>query len=53
METGGMSDLRDWLRGNNFERFAEVFEANDIDLDIPRRFSPPASARFNRWMLWQ
>ena len=30
----GMSDLRDWLRRNNFEQYAEAFEANDIDLDI-------------------
>ncbi len=29
-----MSDLRDWLRSNKFEQYAEVFEANDIDLDI-------------------
>ncbi len=29
-----MSALRDWLRGNKFEQYAEVFEANDIDLDI-------------------
>src|ERR1700752_1234640 len=29
-----MSDLRDWLRRNKFEQYAEVFEANDIDLDI-------------------
>jgi class 3 adenylate cyclase/tetratricopeptide (TPR) repeat protein len=29
-----MSDLRDWLRANNFEQYADVFEANDIDLDI-------------------
>jgi class 3 adenylate cyclase/tetratricopeptide (TPR) repeat protein len=29
-----MSDLRDWLRGNKFEQYADVFEANDIDLDI-------------------
>jgi class 3 adenylate cyclase/tetratricopeptide (TPR) repeat protein len=33
-ETGGMSALRDWLRQNNFEQFADVFEANDLDLDI-------------------
>src|SRR5579864_6218313 len=32
--TCGMSDLRDWLRGNNLEQYAEAFEANDIDLDI-------------------
>ena len=29
-----MSDLRDWLRSNKFEQYAEIFEANDIDLDI-------------------
>ena len=29
-----MSDLRDWLRGNNLEQYAAAFEANDIDLDI-------------------
>jgi class 3 adenylate cyclase/tetratricopeptide (TPR) repeat protein len=29
-----MSDLRDWLRRNNFESYADTFEANDIDLDI-------------------
>ena len=29
-----MSDLRDWLRGNNLEQYADAFEANDIDLDI-------------------
>ena len=29
-----MSDLRDWLRMNNLEQYAEAFEANDIDLDI-------------------
>jgi class 3 adenylate cyclase/tetratricopeptide (TPR) repeat protein len=29
-----MSDLRDWLRRNNFEQYAGTFEANDIDLDI-------------------
>ena len=28
------SDLRDWLRGNNLEQYADAFEANDIDLDI-------------------
>ena len=32
--TDGMSDLRDWLRGNNLEQYADAFEANDIDLDI-------------------
>lgn len=29
-----MSDLRDWLRRNNLEQYADAFEANDIDLDI-------------------
>jgi len=29
-----MSDVRDWLRRNKFEQYADVFEANDIDLDI-------------------
>ena len=29
-----MSDLRDWLRSNKFEQYADTFEANDIDLDI-------------------
>jgi class 3 adenylate cyclase/tetratricopeptide (TPR) repeat protein len=29
-----MSNLRDWLRRNNFEQYADVFEAHDIDLDI-------------------
>jgi class 3 adenylate cyclase/tetratricopeptide (TPR) repeat protein len=29
-----MSDLRDWLRGQKLEQCADVFEANDIDLDI-------------------
>jgi class 3 adenylate cyclase/tetratricopeptide (TPR) repeat protein len=29
-----MSGLRDWLRGNNFEQYADAFEANDIGLDI-------------------
>src|ERR1700688_702931 len=29
-----MSDLRDWLRSNKFEQYADAFEANDIDLDI-------------------
>jgi len=29
-----MSDLRDWLRSNNFEQYADAFEANDIDLDV-------------------
>ena len=29
-----MSGLRDWLSKNNFEQYADAFEANDIDLDI-------------------
>ena len=29
-----MSDLREWLRGNKLEQYADAFEANDIDLDI-------------------
>jgi class 3 adenylate cyclase/tetratricopeptide (TPR) repeat protein len=29
-----MRDLRDWLRGNNLEQYADAFEANDIELDI-------------------
>ena len=29
-----MTDLREWLRGNKLEQYAEVFEANDIDLDV-------------------
>jgi len=29
-----MSDLRDWLRSNKIEQYADAFEANDIDLDI-------------------
>jgi predicted ATPase/class 3 adenylate cyclase len=29
-----MSDLRDWLRTNNLEQYADAFEADDIDLDI-------------------
>jgi class 3 adenylate cyclase/tetratricopeptide (TPR) repeat protein len=29
-----MSDLRDWLRGNKLEQYADAFESNDIDLDI-------------------
>jgi class 3 adenylate cyclase/tetratricopeptide (TPR) repeat protein len=29
-----MSDLRDWLRRNKLEQYAEAFEANDIDLDV-------------------
>src|SRR5580658_9993685 len=29
-----MSSLRDWLRRNNFEQYADAFEENDIGLDI-------------------
>jgi class 3 adenylate cyclase/tetratricopeptide (TPR) repeat protein len=29
-----MSELRDWLRRNNLEQYADAFAANDIDLDI-------------------
>jgi class 3 adenylate cyclase/tetratricopeptide (TPR) repeat protein len=29
-----MSAVRDWLRRNNFEQYAEAFEANDIDVDV-------------------
>src|SRR5271155_3225698 len=29
-----MTDLRDWLRDNKLEQYADTFEANDIDLDI-------------------
>src|SRR3984957_11670707 len=29
-----MSELRDWLRRQKFEQYAEIFEANDIDLDV-------------------
>src|SRR5580658_10205374 len=29
-----MSELRNWLRRHRFEQYAEIFEANDIDLDI-------------------
>ena len=29
-----MSDLRDWLRKNKLDQYADSFEANDIDLDI-------------------
>jgi class 3 adenylate cyclase/tetratricopeptide (TPR) repeat protein len=32
--TDGMSDLRGWLADNKLEQHADVFEANDIDLDI-------------------
>src|ERR1700685_1040684 len=29
-----MSELRDWLSRHGFEQYAEIFEANDIGLDI-------------------
>src|ERR1700690_3002629 len=29
-----MGELRDWLRRHRFEQYAEIFEANDIDLDV-------------------
>ncbi|MFZ3311093.1 MAG: SAM domain-containing protein, partial [Xanthobacteraceae bacterium] len=29
-----MSELRDWLRVNGLEQYADAFTANDIDLDI-------------------
>jgi class 3 adenylate cyclase len=29
-----MAELRDWLRKNKLEQYADAFEANDIDLDI-------------------
>jgi predicted ATPase/class 3 adenylate cyclase len=29
-----MAELRDWLRQNKFEQYADAFEANDIGLDI-------------------
>jgi class 3 adenylate cyclase len=29
-----MSDLRDWLRKNKLDQYADAFEANDIDFDI-------------------
>jgi class 3 adenylate cyclase len=29
-----MSELRDWLRANKLEQFADLFEASDIDLDV-------------------
>jgi class 3 adenylate cyclase len=29
-----MSELRDWLRQNKFEQYIELFQANDIDLDV-------------------
>jgi class 3 adenylate cyclase/tetratricopeptide (TPR) repeat protein len=32
--TDDMSDLRDWLRRNQLEQYADAFEADDIDLDI-------------------
>jgi class 3 adenylate cyclase/tetratricopeptide (TPR) repeat protein len=34
MGTERVNDLRDWLRANNLEQYADAFEANDIDLDI-------------------
>ena len=34
VKAGAMSELRDWLRRHGFEQYAEIFEANDIDLDI-------------------
>ena len=36
-----MSELRDWLRRHRFEQYAEIFEANDIDLDILPELSEP------------
>jgi class 3 adenylate cyclase/tetratricopeptide (TPR) repeat protein len=29
-----MAEMRDWLRDNKLEQFAELFEANDIDSDV-------------------
>jgi class 3 adenylate cyclase len=29
-----MSELRDWLRRNKLEQYADAFEANDVDLDV-------------------
>ena len=29
-----MSEVRDWLRRNNLEQYADAFEANDIGVDI-------------------
>src|SRR5271170_6387264 len=29
-----MNELREWLRRNKFEQYADAFEANDIGLDI-------------------
>ena len=29
-----MADIRTWLDGLGLERYADVFEANDIDLDV-------------------
>jgi len=29
-----MSELRDWLRRNNLEQYADVLEANDVGLDV-------------------
>jgi class 3 adenylate cyclase/tetratricopeptide (TPR) repeat protein len=40
-ETDEMSDLRDWLRRHNLEQYADVFEANDIDLDILPELGEP------------
>ena len=34
VKAGAMSELRDWLRRHKFEQYAEILEANDIDLDI-------------------
>jgi SAM (Sterile alpha motif) domain-containing protein len=28
-----MAELREWLRKNKLEQYADAFEANDIDLD--------------------
>ncbi len=36
-----MSDLRDWLRRNKLEQYADAFEANDIDLDILPELTEP------------
>jgi len=29
-----MGDLHDWRRKNKFDQYADLFEANDADLDI-------------------
>jgi class 3 adenylate cyclase/tetratricopeptide (TPR) repeat protein len=29
-----MNDLRSWLRGQGLEQYAEIFEANDVGLDV-------------------